>query len=108
MIFFLNVFLKIHVTGLENKLDAANKLIQDQENKLQKLDAFLDAANILLWQQSLEVEECKTRIPQLENEVAGLRSSDSRLGSSRDNSRIIELSDLEEGAESAYGSEYKS
>ena len=48
--------------------------------------------------------ECKTRIRQLEDEVAGLRGTDSRLGRSRDISGILELSDLEEGAESTYGS----
>ena len=58
----------LYVTGLENKLDGANKLIRDQENKLLKLDA----ANKLLREQSLELEECKTRIRQLEDGVAGL------------------------------------
>jgi len=70
-----------------------------------KQDALLDAENKLLREQSLEVEECKTRIHQQEDEVVGLHGTDSRLGSSRENSGILELSGLEGGAESAYGSE---
>jgi len=62
----------MYVKGLENKLDAANKLIWEQEKILLKLNALLDAANKLLREQSLEVEECRTRIHQLENEMAGL------------------------------------
>ena len=68
---------------------------QEQENKLLKLDSRLVAANKLLREQSLEVEECKTMIHQLENEMAGLCGTESKLGSSRDNRGVLKLSDLE-------------
>ena len=68
---------------------------QEQENKLLKIDSLLVAANKLLREQSLEVEECKTMINQLENEMAGLCGTESKLGSLRDNCGVLKLSDLE-------------